>query len=399
MNLFLLILLSIICVLAQGSHTRIFGQHKLVAYLVDWDIPTAIPWEKLDHVAYAFAVPDASGNLTQFDKAQLMKVVNEAHEKNKGVSLAVGGWTGSLYFSSLLRTDASRKDFAIKLLDAVEEYRLNGLNIDWEYPNDPHGVSCNEKDNQDTSNFLAFIQLVRQMLDEKYPEEHKLVTTAVSTYTYLDAEGKKIEHLDEGWSKYMDAFYIMAYDLSGSFSTTSGANAPLNIGNVSEPTLSGAAAVDTWIKAGIPSHQVFLGVPFYGYTHRTSQQITASSGIHVPFDRQVEQMKGDEHDGYAADPCPDARPSYSGEMQWRTIEREGIVRNSSGWITYWDPTSQTPFAYKQDNQQFLTFDDPTSLLIKAQYAKNYQLGGVMLWSLEMDDVNSTLLNALQVVRT
>lgn len=193
--------------------------------------------------------------------------------------------------------------------------------------------------------------------------------------------------------------FEQAYDLNGSFSTTSGANAPLNIGNVSEPTLSGAAAVDTWIKAGIPSHQVFLGVPFYGYTHRTSQQVTASSGIHVPFDRQIEQMKGDEYDGYAADPCPDARPSYSGEMQWRTIEREGIVRNSSGWITYWDPTSQTPFAYKQDNQQFLTFDDPTSLLIKAQYAKDHQLGGVMLWSLEMDDVNSTLLNALQVVRT
>lgn len=73
MNLFLLILLSITCVLAQGSSTRIFGQHKLVAYLVDWDIPTVIPWEKLDHVAYAFAVPDTSGNLTQFDKAQLMK--------------------------------------------------------------------------------------------------------------------------------------------------------------------------------------------------------------------------------------------------------------------------------------------------------------------------------------
>jgi chitinase len=47
------------------------------------------------------------------------------------------------------------------------------------------------------------------MLDEKYPEEHKLVTTAVSTYTYLDAEGKRIEHLDERWSEYMDAFYIM----------------------------------------------------------------------------------------------------------------------------------------------------------------------------------------------
>lgn len=40
-------------------------------------------------------------------------------------------WTGSIYFSSLVRTEASRKSFATKLINAVEEYDLNGLNIDW----------------------------------------------------------------------------------------------------------------------------------------------------------------------------------------------------------------------------------------------------------------------------
>lgn len=47
------------------------------------------------------------------------------------------------------------------------------------------------------------------MLDEKYPQEHKLITSAVSTYTFKDEQRNSIKRLDEGWSKYMDAFYIM----------------------------------------------------------------------------------------------------------------------------------------------------------------------------------------------
>lgn len=37
------------------------------------DIPKVIPWEKLDHIAYAFAIPDARGELSLFDEAQLEK--------------------------------------------------------------------------------------------------------------------------------------------------------------------------------------------------------------------------------------------------------------------------------------------------------------------------------------
>jgi GH18 family chitinase len=40
-------------------------------------------------------------------------------------------WTGSIYFSTLVRTTQSRRKFANILVDAVEKYNLNGLNIDW----------------------------------------------------------------------------------------------------------------------------------------------------------------------------------------------------------------------------------------------------------------------------
>lgn len=40
-------------------------------------------------------------------------------------------WTGSVYFSSLIRTPASRNLFANNLLILVKKYNLDGLNLDW----------------------------------------------------------------------------------------------------------------------------------------------------------------------------------------------------------------------------------------------------------------------------
>lgn len=47
------------------------------------------------------------------------------------------------------------------------------------------------------------------MLDEKYPDEHKLITAAVSAHVFKDADRNIMENLDEGWADFMDAFYIM----------------------------------------------------------------------------------------------------------------------------------------------------------------------------------------------
>lgn len=84
-------------------------QNVLTHYYIQ-DVPKVIPWEKLDHIAYAFAVPDRHGDLGMFEEEQLQQgicfkskpttkkpnkffilVVEEAHNHGKGVSLAIGG--------------------------------------------------------------------------------------------------------------------------------------------------------------------------------------------------------------------------------------------------------------------------------------------------------------------
>lgn len=46
-------------------------------------------------------------------------------------NLRIPSWTGSIYFSSLVRTSSDRRKFAKKIMAAVDKYDLNGVNLDW----------------------------------------------------------------------------------------------------------------------------------------------------------------------------------------------------------------------------------------------------------------------------
>lgn len=173
------------------------------------------------------------------------------------------------------------------------------------------------------------------------------------------------------------------YDLTGYWAEKTGANAPLRGGSADS---SVEQAVEAWHSAGIPYDRIVVGVPFYGYTGLTTKPVTKHA-MQVPINHSKPQIKGDKYDAEEADPCPGAKASYSGEFQWRAIQEEGILHNKNGWKSYWDASTETPYAYNAAKKQFVTFDDPHSLSAKAKYAKELNLQGIMLWSLDM--VSST----------
>lgn len=176
-----------------------------------------------------------------------------------------------------------------------------------------------------------------------------------------------------------------------------GPNSPLNKASSSKYDSSVQQAVDAWHNAGIPKNKLVIGVPFYGTVLKTSRAITSSTGLYVKL-ASPSAIKGDQYDELSADPCSGAKKSYSGEYQWRSIVKNGILHNENGWKNYWDKTSATPYAAQSSQKKFLTYDNPTSIKDKVAFVNAHQLGGAMLWSLEMDDSKHTLLSSLQGVR-
>lgn len=49
----------------------------------------------------------------------------------------------------------------------------------------------------------------------------------------------------------------------------------------------------------------------------------------------------------------------------------------------WDNEQKVPYSYK--GNQWVGYDNPASVKLKAEYAKSKHLGGVMVWSIEQED--------------
>ncbi|ORX55758.1 glycoside hydrolase [Hesseltinella vesiculosa] len=368
---------------------------RLTAYVTDWDMADSIAWEKLDQVIYAFGVPDKTGRIGQFDTSQLKSVVEDGHSHEKLVSLSIGGWTGSVYFSFLMRTAANRKQFASNLIHVMDKYDLDGFNLDWEFPNADNGVSCNLANPADTDNYLMFLQLLRAMMTRRYPQQHKLLTVAAPAKVFNGPTKSPLKRLSHAWATTVDAIYIMAYDLHGTWDPTTGANSPLD-----GEALNIKTAMNDWIQAGIPRRQLVLGVPFYGYMTKTHPKAHYTTSMQIPLAPNKVQVRGDQYDRAEREPCAGAsKVVYSGEYQWRSIKQDGIMENNGGWHSIWDRKTLTPYSINKSKNLFLSFDDPRSLKKKAEFVQRNGLGGIMIWSLEMDDDSDSLLNAIQLVRT
>lgn len=60
-----------------------------------------------------------------------------------------------------------------------------------------------------------------------------------------------------------------------------------------------------------------------------------------------------------------------------------------GATLVWDNEQMVPYAYKDD--QWVGFDDPRSFKIKIQWLKQAGYGGIMIWSIDMDDFKGSCM--------
>ena len=91
--------------------------------------------ERLTHVNFAFAlVENGKGSVNHWANPDAFR----NFIKNKGnikALLSVGGWAAG-GFSPAVATAKSREVFAESLVDIVNDFGFDGIDMDWEYPCD-----------------------------------------------------------------------------------------------------------------------------------------------------------------------------------------------------------------------------------------------------------------------
>ena len=242
-NKILAALLSSLLLLSSCSQSPAEQDHVIVAYVTSWTDVMPDP-STMTHINYAFGhVNDTFDGLRISNPDRLRQISGlKSVNPELNVMLSVGGW-GSGRFSEMASDSLRRLSFAQDCLKAVEEFGLDGIDIDWEYPtSDMAGISCSPDDRE---NFNLLMRDLRSVLGED-----RLLTLASSAYA---------EYIDfRSCIGYLDFVNVMTYDM---------ADAPYHHAALyaSENTEGCAdGAVKAHMEAGVPASKLVLGVPFYG---------------------------------------------------------------------------------------------------------------------------------------
>ena len=290
----------------------------------------------LTHINFSFAkIKDdfETLDISSSKKDRLKKTVALKEQKpSLKVMLSVGGW-GAGNFSEMAADATHRKNFCKNCLKAVQDYGLDGIDLDWEYPGSSDaGISSSSNDK---ANFTLLLKDLRETLGAD-----RLITMASAAGAgYID------------WNsalQYLDFVNIMSYDM-GRPPTHNAALYPSKA-SPSKSKMSCEEAVAKHHAKGIPYDKMTLGMAFFGRVDRTI-------------------LKGDELD-------------YNEIIELK------------GYLNCWDDDCKVPYMTDVAGTMVLSYDDETSIGLKADYVKQMGLRGAMYWDIEADDSNFTLGKAV-----
>jgi len=241
-KLFIVILLQLMC-------SAVFAQDvKVIAYSFGATSPEDIPYDQLTHINYAFAIPQADGKLAPFTKSdQLKAIVANAKKYQTKVFISVGGWGigdgggNDFRFEKLASTPESRKVFVREVSEFIEKHQLDGLDLDWEYPDD----KVNSDAGQSHKSSFYFTELLKELRTELNKKNKQLTIAVVGSNDSIGAG------VPEKAFEYVDWVNIMSYDNSKEKSHSSYRHA--------------TECLNYWIdKRNLPASKAVLGLPFYG---------------------------------------------------------------------------------------------------------------------------------------
>ncbi len=283
------------------------------------------------HINYAFGHVDSTFDKVRIAREErLLEIANLKKDYPKlRVLLSIGGW-GSGNFSEMAANEKTRMAFAQDCRRIVDEYNLDGIDIDWEYPTSKAaGISCSP---DDTDNYTLLMHDIREAIGKD-----KLLTLA-SAYSARFIDFPAID-------PYIDFVNIMAYDMGN----PPYHNAALYPSDKTRKGASTSESLEAHLAKGIPAHKLVVGIPFYGHGLEPE----------LPYYVDFKDM----------DKLPDS------------------------YIACWDSVAQVPYLTDSTGTMVCTYEDPRSIALKCDFIRQKGMRGIMYWEYNTDDAQGTLRKA------
>ncbi|OKL59468.1 hypothetical protein UA08_05106 [Talaromyces atroroseus] len=245
-----------------------------------------------------------------------------------------GGGKGSENFASVARNPSAVAMFASSARALVDQFGLDGIDIDWEHPS-------NSQQGQD---YIYLLSQLRAVL----PSPRYSLTSAVPAGEWA------LKHINLPVAQqYLDLFMVMCYDFSGPWLDRTGHQAqlftPFQPHN-DAAYISCQSAVTYFLNQNVQSNKILLGIPVYG------RSFTGADNINQPYSG----ADGDD-----------------GVFDYSELPRPGAKETV-------DETVGAAYCVGGRDGGFVSYDTPQTVENKAKFVSDMRLGGLFYWHIAAD---------------
>lgn len=294
-------------------------------------------FETMDIIYCAFIMFNPDGSL-QKNASVLANVEYSVipKAKEKGIytvlSLGGGGAEPSSAFAAVTKNAESRKILINNIINLINEYGFDGVDIDWETPTSSQAPY-----------FTLFTKELYTAVKNNNPNH--LVTAAIG-----GGRWQPPRYDLPNSSQYLDFINVMTYSMSSSSGyyqnalyTRSGYhNTQTKVGG----TLASCSIDETvtiYNNLGVENNKLIFGLAFYGTRQYNNNGRWVSNG----------------------------------SVDYSSIKKNYL--SDPNYTYYYDEQAQVPYLLSNDKSTFISFDDPRSISAKCEYVIKNNCAGVMYW--------------------
>ena len=307
----------------------------------------------LDVVNYGFATVTKAGKL-KIDNGGFNNYMTDILKLRKyGIRVLLCIGENSANFSDMASTQEGIDNFVSQVIEFVEKYHFDGVDIDWEFP----GVDTGRDVSIDRPNYTKLIKSLRIALDKAQSKNGSpYLLTAAIPGTSWGSERYEMNVLDD----YLDYVNMMSYDMNN----TSIACHHTNLYTSNEARGYGFSVqygVDRFTSMGFAKNKIVIGMAFYGkyYTKATA---LGSSAV------------------------------FGKNMVYTTIKEKYL--NNDNFVEYFDEVAKASYLFNKTTGEFISYDSPRSIKEKCSYAQKSGIMGVMFWDYS-EDTTGELMKAIK----